>query len=143
MLPLIKPPLLREHRLYQADWLLRFYGFDLDEVASSTQDGMLDLAVDPKLAWALANRHEFPLDVNSAPRDRLLRVPGLGVRSVNRIIAARRSSVLRYGDVQRLGAVMSKAKAFLKLPDWTPASLLDRTDLRDRLVKPTQLELFS
>ncbi len=64
VLPLMKPPLMREHRLYQADWLMRFYGFDRQEIAATAQDGMLDLSVDPKLAWALANRARFPVDVN-------------------------------------------------------------------------------
>lgn len=91
-LPLIKPPLMREHRLYQADWLLRFYGFDAQEIAGA--DGMLDLHIDPKLAWALANRHAFPVDVNRANREALLRVPGFGTKSVARILSARRSGRL-------------------------------------------------
>ncbi|MFT4098909.1 MAG: putative DNA modification/repair radical SAM protein, partial [Rhodoblastus sp.] len=81
-LPSAAAPLMREHRLYQADWLLRFYDFSLDEVASSMADGMLDQNMDPKLAWALAHPDTFPLDVNRAPREMLLRVPGLGVRAV-------------------------------------------------------------
>ena len=72
-LPLVKPPLIREHRLYQADWLYRFYGFSIDEITSARPDGMLDLDLDPKLAWALAHRADFPVDVNRAGRDVLLR----------------------------------------------------------------------
>jgi len=83
-LPPVRPPLMREHRLYQADWLMRFYGFERSEIAASLPDGMLDLAVDPKLAWALQNRATFPVDVNRAEREALLRVPGLGVKSVDR-----------------------------------------------------------
>src|SRR5690606_25578517 len=98
-LPLIKPPLLREHRLYQADWLLRFYGYSAEEIATGTRQGHLDLEVDPKLAWALKQRGVFPLDVNSAPRELLLRVPGFGVRTVDRILSARRHATLRWHDL--------------------------------------------
>lgn len=88
-LPLIAPPLVREHRLYQADWLVRFYGFQARELTTAAMPD-LDLAVDPKLAWALRNRHVFPIDLNKAPRDLLLRVPGLGTKSVDRIVKVRR-----------------------------------------------------
>jgi len=87
-LPLQRPPLMREHRLYQADWLMRFYGFDRAEIVG--EDENLDLEIDPKLAWALKHRERFPVDVNAADRELLLRTPGLGVRSVERIIAMRR-----------------------------------------------------
>ncbi|MEH6773824.1 MAG: putative DNA modification/repair radical SAM protein, partial [Cereibacter changlensis] len=93
MLPLIRPPLLREHRLYQADWLLRFYGFEVGEIAG---DGMLDLEVDPKTAWALQHRESFPVDVNRASREMLLRVPGFGTKTVSRILDARRHGAVRY-----------------------------------------------
>ncbi|RUU52466.1 putative DNA modification/repair radical SAM protein, partial [Mesorhizobium sp. M2C.T.Ca.TU.002.02.1.1] len=85
-LPLRKPPLMREHRLYQADWLMRFYGFSQPEILDGSNDGMLDLAIDPKLAWALRNRGRFPVDVNRAEREALLRVPGLGTKVIDRII---------------------------------------------------------
>src|SRR5690606_23597725 len=78
-LPPQAPPLAREHRLYQADWLMRFYGFEAGEIAPASGDGMLRLEVDPKLAWALAHPERFPVDLNRAPRELLLRVPGLGV----------------------------------------------------------------
>jgi len=80
--------LQRENRLYQADWLLRHYGFAVDEIAATAEEGMLDLEVDPKLAWALKNRERFPVDVNVAPRELLLRVPGLGKRAVDKLVAA-------------------------------------------------------
>ena len=89
-LPLQKPPLMREHRLYQADWLMRFYGFAQHEILAGSADGMLDLAIDPKLAWALHHRGLFPVDVNRAPKENLLRVPGLGTRAVKRILETRR-----------------------------------------------------
>ena len=83
------PPLLREHRLYQADWLMRFYGFDVGEIVDDS--AMLPLDIDPKLAWALRHRDRFPLDVNRASREELLRVPGFGTKAVDRIIATRRT----------------------------------------------------
>jgi putative DNA modification/repair radical SAM protein len=120
-LPPVAAPLLREHRLYQADWLLRFYGFTHDEIVGSS-NGMLSLEVDPKLAWALAHPEAFPVDVNSAPRESLLRVPGLGTRSVVRLLAARRHRRLRRDDLTRLGAPTSKLLAFVITADHTPAS---------------------
>lgn len=142
-LPLIRPPLMREHRLYQADWLMRFYGFDADEIGAAHPSGNLDLAVDPKLAWALANRAVFPLDVGRASREMLLRVPGFGTRTVARILAARRNGPVRYGDLLRMGAVMSRAQPFVTLPDWRPGTLTDREDLRARFAPaPQQLSLF-
>jgi predicted DNA-binding helix-hairpin-helix protein len=90
-LPNKAPPLMREHRLYQADWLLRYYGFSTPEIVSSMPQGNLDLQIDPKTSWALLNREQFPLDVNSAERERLLRVPGFGVKVVDRIVRSRRT----------------------------------------------------
>ena len=142
-LPLIKPPLMREHRLYQADWLLRFYGFGIEEIAASTAGGLLDLDVDPKLAWALANRHLFPVDVNRAERETLLRVPGLGTRTVGRILATRGHRTLRYEDLRRMGANLKQAKPFITLLDWRPRALGDAADLRARFAPPPeQLQLI-
>lgn len=138
VLPLIQPPLLREHRLYQADWLLRFYGFSADEIAAGTVAGHLDLEIDPKLAWALRHRGLFPLDVNRAPREMLLRVPGFGTRTVDRIIAARRLRSLRYDDLARTGAVMKKARPFISLPGWSPGGLTDSAGLRSRFAPPPE-----
>ena len=143
ILPLIKPPLMREHRLYQADWLMRFYGFDVGEITAGTDAGMLDLAIDPKLAWALRNRHEFPLDVQHSPKELLLRVPGFGLKTVNRLLQARRSTLLGYADMRRMGATMSNAKPFVILKDWHPGKLGDALDLRARFAPPAeQLQLF-
>ncbi|WP_375263845.1 putative DNA modification/repair radical SAM protein [Palleronia sp.] len=142
-LPLVKPPLEREHRLYQADWLLRFYGFDLDEITGTTVGGNLDLEIDPKLAWALQNRYLFPVDVNRADRDMLLRVPGFGVKTVNRILATRRHRDLRYEDLARMGASLKKARAFVTVVGWQPGPLTDSADLRARFAPaPEQLSLF-
>ncbi|MFT3690334.1 putative DNA modification/repair radical SAM protein [Paenirhodobacter sp.] len=137
-LPLIQPPLMREHRLYQADWLLRFYGFTAEEIATGTQAGHLDLEIDPKLAWALQHRGLFPLDVNRAGKDMLLRVPGFGTRTVARILAARRGRTLRYEDLARMGALMKKARPFVTLPGWSPGALTDSADLRARFAPPPE-----
>ncbi len=144
-LPLQPPPLQREHRLYQADWLLRFYDFSVDEIAPpDAASGMLDLDIDPKLAWALRHPERFPVDVNVAPRELLLRVPGLGTRNVERIIASRRFSRLRVDDLTRLRLPMKKVLPFLQVLDHHPrASLDDPLKLRAALApKPMQMGLF-
>jgi putative DNA modification/repair radical SAM protein len=142
-LPVAAPPLLREHRLYQADWLMRFYQFDVSEVVAGGDGGHLDLKVDPKLAWALKHRDAYPVDINSAPRERLLRIPGLGVRSVERIIATRRHHRLRLDDVARLSSSIDAARPFIVTADWTPGGLLDDQRLRQRVApRPAQLSLF-
>ena len=142
LLPPCAPPLAREHRLYQADWLLRHYGFAVDEIAAGGQGGMLDLDIDPKLAWALKNRASFPVCVNTGAREMLLRVPGLGKRAVDKIVAARRHTKLRIDDVCRLTRAFRRAVPFLITADHHPARLTDRADLRARLVPPTQLALL-
>ncbi|SCX25498.1 putative DNA modification/repair radical SAM protein [Agrobacterium sp. DSM 25558] len=142
-LPLIKPPLMREHRLYQADWLYRFYGFDIDEIASTQKDGMLDLDIDPKLAWALANRQQFPVDVNKADRETLLRVPGFGTKTVKSILSSRRFRQLRLEDIARFGVSLKKVKAFVVAGGWSPGKLTERPDLRDMFApQPEQLSLL-
>lgn len=142
LLPISPPPLVREHRLYQADWLLRFYEFKVDEI-TTPDDPNLDLALDPKLVWALRNRHTFPADVNRAPREVLLRVPGLGVRNVDRIVQARRYGQLRLADLVRLRLAMKKVLPFIEAADHTPVKLgLDDASLRQRFLPPAQqLEL--
>jgi putative DNA modification/repair radical SAM protein len=143
VLPVKPPPLRRENRLYQADWLLRYYGFTVEEIAAGGENGMLDLDIDPKLAWALKHRDRFPVDVNTAEREMLLRVPGLGKRAVDKIVAARRHTTLRLDDVARLSAGLRRARAFLIAADHRPVALTDRLDLRERLVPPPrQLGLF-
>ncbi len=142
-LPHTATPLMREHRLYQADWLLRYYGFALPEIAEATPGGMLDLSIDPKLAWALAHRKIFPIDVNTAPREMLLRVPGLGTRAVDRIITSRRTGSLRWNDIARLSGAMSRARPFIVTADYHPGALLDDGRLRQKLAPaPVQLSLF-
>ena len=134
-LPLQAPPLLREHRLYQADWLLRFYGFAHEEIVVPGSAGMLDLEVDPKLAWALAHRQHFPVNLNRAPKEWLLRVPGLGVRSVQRLLAARRVRSLRRADLEQLHVASAKVLAFVELADYhPPRGALESHLLRDQLI---------
>ncbi|HEY6919270.1 MAG TPA: putative DNA modification/repair radical SAM protein [Tabrizicola sp.] len=140
LLPLIRPPLVREHRLYQADWLMRFYEFQPSEIVSAS--GMLDLEVDPKTAWALAHREQFPVDVNRAPRETLLRVPGFGAKSVARMLESRRHRTLRYEDLTKLGCVLRHARPFILLPGWTPRQL-DDANLRAHFApQAEQLSLF-
>jgi predicted DNA-binding helix-hairpin-helix protein len=138
ILPLQPPPLMREHRLYQADWLLRFYGFDVAEISSGAQKGMLDLEVDPKTAWALANRAHFPVDINKAPREMLLRIPGFGIRTVDRILAIRRLHALRLADLARLCRSVKAVLPFICCADWRPARLADALDLRHRFARPAR-----
>ena len=143
ILPIIKPPLLREHRLYQADWLFRFYGFQMEELTNNQTNGMLDLDFDPKLAWALNNRHRFPVDINRADKEMLLRIPGMGVRNVKRILMARRFKRLTLDDLQAFHLSLAKLKPFIIADQWSPTHLIDSAKLVERFrPKPKQLELF-
>lgn len=147
VLPLQRPPLMREHRLYQSDWLMRFYDYRPDEVRAAADDatGMLPLDIDPKLAWALKFRDRFPVDVNRAPREMLLRVPGLGVKAVNAILTARRWRRLGLADIARLTVSIAKLRPFIVAHDWRPVVLSDRAELRPVVApkKTDQLELFA
>jgi putative DNA modification/repair radical SAM protein len=139
-LPQARPPLVREHRLYQADWLMRFYGFGQGEIVAPGED--LDLEVDPKTAWALRHRGGFPVDVNTADRETLLRTPGLGTRGVDRILLARAQTRLTLDDVKRVCGSVKRAKPFIVTADWTPGAATDGESLRASLIAPEQLSLF-
>ena len=118
---------------------MRFYQFEVDEIAPKTPDGgaMLDLDIDPKLGWALRNPERFPVDLNRAPKEMLLRVPGLGTRNVKRILASRRSGALRVADIARLRVPMSKLLPFVQLLDHHPRRRLDDpARLRAQLAPP-------
>jgi putative DNA modification/repair radical SAM protein len=146
VLPLSRPPLMREHRLYQSDWLIRFYDYRPDEVVAAADDatGMLPLDIDPKLAWALKHRQRFPVDVNRAPREDLLRVPGLGVKAVANILTSRRWRKLRLDDVARLTVSVAKLRPFIVADDWRPVALSDKAELKPLVMpKKQQLELFA
>ena len=143
-LPLSAPPLQRESRLYQSDWLLRHYGFQVDELLPTNRPH-LALDVDPKLGWALSHPEFFPVDVNHAPHEVLLRVPGFGRRAVDRIIRARRVRAIRSEDLKRLGVTATKAKPFIVLADFRPnanaLAMVNTAVERKRARRASQLEL--
>jgi putative DNA modification/repair radical SAM protein len=142
-LPVKKIPLVREHRLYQADWLLRFYGFSANELTTEN-DRNLPLDKDPKLAWALRNREFYPVDINKAGRSALLRVPGLGARNVSRILKIRRHRALRLADLAKLKIPLKRTQYFVVAADHNPAAAqIDRKALPKRFEAPTQLGLFT
>ena len=127
-------PVVRENRLYQADWLMRYYGFAPNEIVDDHQP-FLDLEIDPKLAWALRNSHLFPIDINQAPREMLLRIPGVGVRSVQKILMARKFQTLSYYDLKKMGVTLSRAKYFITCSGATPlAGTIDPLRLRGLLL---------
>ena len=142
-LPPDHAPLVREHRLYQADWLMRFYGFSAPELEMD-KAGNLDLTVDPKLSWALAHRDQFPVDINTAPKEMLLRIPGIGVKSVNAILRARRHRHLRMEDLARLRLPLTKLSAFVTAAGHQGGAGLDSERLRQRVLpRPKQADLFA
>ena len=106
-------PALRENRLYQADWLMRFYGFKADEILEKSNP-FLDLEVDPKLAWALRNREQFPVNINTAPKEMILRVPGIGRKSMYKILTARNFQKLNLDHLQKMGVATNRAKYFVE-----------------------------
>ena len=141
-LPLKAPPLVREHRLYQADWLMRFYGYSVDEITTKEQPN-LDLDIDPKLSWALRNRHFFPIDINKASLEKLVRIPGLGVRNAKRITTVRRYANLRVSDLIKMRVNLKKCLPFMITTDHQPASIeIDSKKIRAiHAPPPQQLEL--
>lgn len=148
-----KPPLVRENRLYQSDWLMRFYKFNAEEILTEEQP-FLDLDVDPKLGYALRNLHLFPIDVNTADYEMILRIPGVGVQSAQRIIQARRFRRLTFYHLQKIGIVMKRAKYFIKTnelpagiktdlpPENLKRMLLSDSAARRKKAMDTQLRLF-
>ncbi|MDA8444222.1 putative DNA modification/repair radical SAM protein [Paracidovorax valerianellae] len=137
-LPLSAPPMVREHRLYQADWLMRFYGFAHEEIVPARQGGMLSLDMDPKLAWAIAHPERFPVNLNTAPREMLLRVPGLGVGSVDRLLASRRVRRVRHADLSRLRIPLKKVLPFVETVDHRPGRMLDSMHLKAFFATPAR-----
>jgi predicted DNA-binding helix-hairpin-helix protein len=142
-LPIQAPPLVREHRLYEADWLMRYYGFSAHELTTPAQPN-LDLRLDPKLNWALRNREKFPIDINRGTREELLRIPGIGYRTVNRILSIRRYHRMRLEDLKKLRVFLRRAKAFITTQDFSPeVAELDSVGLETGfVVAPMQLGLF-
>lgn len=143
LLPQEKPSLVRENRLYQADWLMRFYEFQADELTENTAAN-LPLDLDPKTAWALRNRHYFPVNVNTASREQLLRVPGFGVRNVERILQMRPFHKISLLDLGKLRVPLKRARYFVITSDHNPdVMLLDAQSLKDKISpEQTQLSLF-
>ncbi|WP_296954402.1 putative DNA modification/repair radical SAM protein [uncultured Dialister sp.] len=134
---LIKPPLARENRLYQADWLLRFYKFRAEEILTPEEPDF-DEELDPKCTWALRHRELFPVEINRAPYEMILRVPGIGVRSALRIVRLRRYGGLSYDHLKRIGVVLKRARYFMTVNgryygEWA----LDSESLRNRLISET------
>jgi putative DNA modification/repair radical SAM protein len=135
--PLAPPPLMREHRLYQADFLLRSYGFQASELLPAA--GNLDLDIDPKLAWALAHREHFPMDLNRADASMIARVPGIGLRNAKRVIELRRLRRVRWEDLSRLRCSMKKIAPFIITADYSPVQGAASSDtLRRALAAPQQ-----
>ena len=127
-------PMQRENRLYQADWLMRFYGFGADEILENTNP-FLDLEVDPKLAWALRNREKFPVNINTAPKEMILRVPGIGTKSTGKILMARRFQKLNLEHLQKMGVAVNRAKYFVEFESENIFNrLLDEQNLRKILL---------
>ncbi len=146
-------PMLRENRLYQTDWLMRFYGFEVNEILNETHTH-LDLDIDPKLSWALRNMQHFPVDINKASKHMLARVPGLGMRSVHKIIKARQHRQLNWEHLKTLGCALNRAKYFIVCnsntydhKDYSPEHLkgiiLQNSTSKYRKTLSTQLNLFS
>lgn len=144
-LPLQRPPMIREHRLYQTDWLLRFYGFNVDEILPSDVPE-LDLEMDPKLSWAIRNRQTFPVDLNLATKEVLLRIPGLGVRNVDKILATRKFQKIRLTDLSKMRVHLDKIRPFVVTADYIPPlTQLDSLHLA-KTFRPeahVQLDFFS
>ncbi|RZT42113.1 putative DNA modification/repair radical SAM protein [Cupriavidus agavae] len=138
-LPAQAPPLLREHRLYQADFLLRGYGFRAEELFQ--KDGALPLDIDPKLAWALAHRESFPVDLNRAPQRLIARVPGIGMRNAKRLAELRRTRAIRYQDLIRLRCAMDTVKAFVVTQDYKPALAEPSSEQLRRALAPAPQQL--
>lgn len=150
------PPLRREHRLYQADWLLRFYGFRADEMFND-ENPNLDLELDPKITWALRNIEQFPIEVNKASIDELLRIPGIGTISALRIVRQRKVSAVKYEDLKKMGVVLKRARFFLTcsgkyyggkdlIPEYIRGKALEAENIRNDLLPiddETQISMFS
>lgn len=143
LLPVERPSLIRENRLYQADWLIRFYDFKSEEL-TTVEKPNLALDMDPKSTWAVRNRAFFPVDVNSASREELLRIPGFGVKNVERILLVRKYRRLRADDLKKFRIAWNRARYFVKTADHNPDALLIDTDTLESRLKPKaeQLSLF-
>ncbi|MGD1962123.1 MAG: hypothetical protein ACFB2Y_24945 [Fulvivirga sp.] len=146
-LPIVnQAPLVRENRLYQADWLYRFYGFNMDEIVDKEQPS-LDLKIDPKLGYALRNLDLFPVDINTAPYELILRIPGIGLKTAGMIVQSRKYGKVRYEDIKKMGAAMNRAKYFIQVTGRPlPLSTDTPEGIRHQIIyqdKKAQLTLFN
>ena len=146
VLPTVPTGLLREHRLYQADWLLRFYGFSADEILDEGED--LDLSIDPKCHWALKNPSFFPVEINKAPFETLIRVPGIGFTSASKIVAARKFGSLGFEDLCKMRVVLKRAVHFITCKGAffgkeNPSAVRLLLTMGERRETATQLNMFS
>ena len=138
-------PLTREHRLYQADWLMRFYGFDASEILDEAHPN-LDLQMDPKMSWALRHPELFPMEINRASPEEILRIPGIGTVSAGRILRQRRVAALTYDDLKRIGVALKRAKYFITVSGRYYGGRVPQDALREHLLLQSggeQLDLFS
>ncbi len=136
-LPNNQPPLMREHRLYQADWLLRFYGFSVNEITPNDRPD-LRLDIDPKLSWALNNRDFFPVNINRASKEALLRVPGLGVTSVKKILSQRKLRAITLDDLKKMRCSIKKLQAFITTKDHKPTRVADQEYILHLIQPPAE-----
>ena len=145
-LPAVKTaPLIRENRLYQADWLMRFYGFQAHEIVDDAHPN-LDLQLDPKLGWALRNPHIFPVEINTAPYELILRIPGIGVKTAGLIVKSRKYGTVRYEHIRKMGAAMNRAKFFISVPGTPLVADLRPDKVRQHVLHGnhnSQLSLFA
>ena len=138
-------PLTREHRLYQADWLMRFYGFQADEIVDASRPN-LDLQLDPKISWALRHPEHFPMEINRASPEEILRIPGVGTISAARIVRQRRVAALTYDDLKRMGVVLKRAKYFITVSGKYYGGRVKGDELREHFLLQSggqQLDLFA
>ncbi|MGH2623754.1 MAG: putative DNA modification/repair radical SAM protein, partial [Sphingobacterium sp.] len=137
------PPLIRENRLYQTDWLMRFYGFQIHEILN-TNSPHLDLQIDPKLSWALNNPQYFPININLADYWMIIRIPGIGRQSAMKIIQARKFGQLREYQVKRMGIAFNRAKYFMICADTiAPLGYIDMDKVRHQIIGATKTPLIS
>lgn len=130
-------PMMREHRLYQADWLMRFYGFNVGEIVNR-ENPLLDMDIDPKLSWALRNRNIFPVDINTADYNIIKRIPGIGVQSAFKIINVRKFGKLNLDNLKKMGIAVNRAKYFIKNIDEKYTNIIDAVNLKNIILKEGQ-----
>ena len=136
-------PMVRENRLYQADWLMRFYGFKADEILDRSNP-FLDLEMDPKLAWSLRHLEQFPVNINTASKEILLRIPGVGTKSVRKILMARKFQKLNLDHLKKMGVALNRAKFFVEFESHNVFThLIDHQNFRKIILDSTKSKFTS